>query len=234
MTNNLKKLRTKAMLTQEDLASMVGTSRLYISQLETGVRDIKKLNQSTLQAICSVLECTTDQLTASTEFEYDEDNRLIVDKLYWDPKLQNRYIAKIGDEYFVLPRTTVTTRNKKITDLRPIKSISATAEEQFNYVYVMYNCVPRDGFNVDIGRAITQDELLELKKKYNISDDNISSEFIDKKGGIYGRKYMKTYTAIQICTSDFTNNPIDLEVELVKKGIEAFAVNADRVNIRVK
>ena len=60
--NNLKEIRTKIGLTQEQLADMIGTSGAYISQLETGSRNIHTIRQSTINRLCEALGCKEEDL----------------------------------------------------------------------------------------------------------------------------------------------------------------------------
>ena len=58
----------------------------------------------------------------------------------------------------------------------------------------------------------------------------MSGEFECVCGNVYGEKYRKVYTAIQIRATD----AIALESELQKKGIQTSSAAPGRVNIRVK
>lgn len=61
-------------------------------------------------------------------------------------------------------------------------------------------------------------------------EDDMSGEFECVCGNVYGEKYRKVYTAIQIRATD----AIALESELQKKGIQTSSAAPGRVNIRVK
>ena len=67
--------------------------------------------------------------------------------------------------------------------------------------------------------------------KYNRTDDDISSEFVDVVGDLYGKKWRKEFKAIQI--KGFLN-PVIAAYDLRDKGIEAAAVGADYLNIRIE
>ena len=67
-----------------------------------------------------------------------------------------------------------------------------------NTIYMINNCVPRQGFNIEVGREITPSEMQSIREEYNTLDDDISDEFIEIKGDVFGDKYKKTYTCVQI------------------------------------
>lgn len=236
--NKLKEVRLAAGYTQEELAAMIGSTKSYISRLETGTRDIKQIRQNTMQKICDALHCQPQDLfvSAKAKLEYAEDGKLIVDKLWIDPRNSyNDFVVEISGEFFLM-RWRLQGIKKKISEseLKPmIVSVAETAEEAPPYLYVMQNCVPRTGFEVTLNRAITESELNEFCKKYNITDDDMSKEFIDTKGPFYGHKYEKPYTAIQVRVASYLN-PITLADELIDKGIEAGAIDVDRINIRIR
>ena len=83
-----------------------------------------------------------------------------------------------------------------------------------------------------MGRAITEDEFLELKKRFNLNESNTTSEFETSKGSFYGKSATKYYTTIQIKVD--SDKAIQLEYELRNKGIEADNSNIGLVNIRVR
>ena len=104
------------------------------------------------------------------------------------------------------------------------------AEKIKAYEYPFIPCVPKSGFDIRLGRAITEEELDDIRKEYSITDDDISGKFDDVKGRIYG-KYAKTYTCVQVRVDN--NKAISLEERLLKMGIEAGNIAPGRVNIRV-
>ena len=76
--NNVKKIRTAAGLTQEELATMIGSSKQYISSLERGERNINQIRADTMQRLCSALNCNSDDLIIiKSEFECDDEGKLI-------------------------------------------------------------------------------------------------------------------------------------------------------------
>lgn len=227
MKNKLKELRIAAGLTQDQLGEKIGVCKQYISGWESGKRPLENARAATIISICNALGCEQNELFAK-DFEYDDEGRLIVDGLYDDPHYPNGYVIDIQGDYYILPVGRIAEPIE--SKLSPIlRKVSPKAEKVPQYVYTWYKIVPRDGFDVEIGRAITESEFDELKSRCNLTDDDISSEFVEKVGGIYG-KYAKTYTAVQI----HVNNAIEIERELRDKGIEVGNVAAGRVNIRVK
>ena len=241
--NRIKQIRTEAKLTQEELANKMGTTKQYISELEKGARDIKRIRDDTMQRLCKALECTPEDIIIPTTFEYDNEGRLIVEKIYTDLRC-NGYLFNISGEPFILNFGESHKIDKKTATgdlLKPAHPSKFTLTEKSDvdeigqWLYVFLNCVPRDGFDVNVGRAITPKEFEELKEKYGLTEEKISNEFVMTIGAIYGKQYMKTITVIQIEVSSLAkSNPIEIESDLKAKGIEADNVNADRVNIRVK
>lgn len=55
MANNVKKIREKRGMTQEQLSERAGVSRITISQLENGANDVRL---GTLKRIAEALECS--------------------------------------------------------------------------------------------------------------------------------------------------------------------------------
>jgi hypothetical protein len=165
-------------------------------------------------------------------FEYEND-LLIVDEAIIDPSLPTAIVVKIKDSYFLISHTEMGLSNKPIKEIsiRPyLKKVNENwMRMDHNYELLFAGMIPRGGFSVDLGRPITADELKDLCVKYNLTDSEISKEFEDKKGAIYG-KYAKIMKSIQIKVPD--NEAIGLETELISKGIEAGNGSTGRVNIR--
>ena len=234
MKNNLKELRKQAGMTQEQLAESIGTSKTYISQLENGTRNIETIRQSTMSKLCIALNCNPGDLIISTEFEYDEDGKLLVDSAWHDPRLHTGYVLLINDDAFLLPvGRNYQNGEDAVKIMRPLKfyTKSDRAEKLRNYEYAFIPCIPKSGFDIKLGRAITDEELSKIREEYHITDDDISGTFEDVKGAIYG-KYARTYTCVQIKVG--VSQAIGLERKLRNIGIEANNIAAQRVNIRVK
>lgn len=231
--NNLKAIREEKGLTQQQLADMIGTSKPYISQLESGKRNIKQIQSGTMQRLCSALECKLEDLTTKFVPKY-EDGLLIVDCIWYDPRFTNP-ICQIGDEYFLIgtPVQITSAGEDPVKTLRPFMSKPATTAKEVLQPYypLMYKCVKRSGYDIELLRAITTEEFDELKKELNLTEEDISTEFTDVKGRCFGERYWKEYTSVQIKVK---GNAIYLEHRLLDKGIEASSVAPYRVNIRVK
>lgn len=235
MKNNLKEVRTQAGMTQEQLAESIGTSKAYISQLENGTRNIDTIRQSTMSKLCAALNCNPEDLIAPIEFEYDEDGKLIIDSAWHDPHFPTGYVLLIDGNAFLLPMgRNYNSGEDAVKIMRPLKFYTKDDKHTSkvrNYEYPFIPCVPRNGFDINLGRAITSEELSDIREEYHITDDDISGEFEDVKGKIYG-KYAKTYTCVQVRVD--ASQAIKLESNLVSKGIEAGNIALGRVNIRVE
>ena len=234
MKNNLREVRTQAGMTQEQLAESIGTSKAYISQLENGARNIDTIRQSTMSKLCAALNCNPEDLIAPIEFEYDEDGKLIIDSAWHDPHFPTGYVLLIDGNAFLLPMgRNYNSGEDAVKIMRPLKFYTKDdkhTNKLKNYEYPFIPCVPRNGFDINLGRAITSEELSGIREEYHITDDDISGTFKDVKGAIYG-KYAKTYTCVQVRVD--ASQAIRLESNLVSKGIEAGNIAPGRVNIRV-
>ena len=235
MKNNLKEVRTQSGMTQEQLAESIGTSKAYISQLENGMRNIDTIRQSTMSKLCAALNCNPEDLIIPTEFQYDEDGKLIIDSAWHDPHFPTGYVLLIDGDAFLLPMgRNYNSGEDAVKIMRPLKFYTKDDKHTSkvrNYEYPFIPCVPRNGFDIKLGRAITSEELSGIREEYHITDDDISGEFEDVKGAIYG-KYAKTYTCVQVRVDD--SKAISLEERLLKMGIEVGNIAPGRVNIRVK
>lgn len=231
--NNLKTIREEARISQTQLAEIIGSSKSYISQLENGQRNINNIRADTMQRICEALNCTPADLTRDIELEYDEDGKLIVDKLYLDPICvnPNKTLTVIKGNLYYLDSNITHSYKSRLTPLR-YGTVSKDAKEAPIYVYSLLKVTRRNGYDIELKRAITPEEFNEFKTKYNLTEDDISNEFVDVKGSAFGSKYAKEYTVIQVQTKN--TNEVAVESELLKMGIEASAICAGRVNIRVK
>ena len=234
MKNNLKQIRQRAGLTQEQLAEIMGTKKQYISSLETGARNISTIKTDTMSRLCTALNCSINDLFISDDiFEFDEDGNLIIDNLYLINGLK---IIDIKGTYFICPMSSVYYSNREVKNivdyLKPyMGKISPKAEKlppEINYP--LLGVAPREGYKIKIGRAITADEFKTFCDKYKITKDEMTQEFVAVKGELYG-KYAKTYTAVQV---KIKSNPLVAEEDLTSKGIEANAVTPTLIDIRVK
>ena len=162
-------------------------------------------------------------------FEYKND-LLIVDELIYDPAYPTDVVIRIDGEYYMI--NTAEARNRPIKNIRPYKKpvCNNWYRGTHDWQFLINGLIPRDGFKVNIGRAITAEELREIVEKYGLTDAEISKEFDDMIGGIYGEEYAKTIKSIQVKVP--ANEAISLEDELKAKGIQAGNVAPGRVNIR--
>ena len=232
--NTIRALRKQLGLTQEELGNQIGKTKAYISSLENGKRNISQIAAGTLVALAETLHTTAEELIDPpadidpNDFEF-EDGRLIVDRIFYDPS--GKKIIEIDGLYYLL-------KNGYIESDKPIEGQVRRLKKEYGpeyddgseHYYVTAGCVPRVGYNIELKREITPSELEELCKKYNLGEDDMSGEFECVCGNVYGEKYRKVYTAIQIRATD----AIALESELQKKGIQTSSAAPGRVNIRVK
>jgi len=162
-------------------------------------------------------------------FEY-ENNLLIVDELYFDPRYPNNPVVRIRENYYMLPGGTqkpIPENKLKTFKTKPAEK-SRKAEKAFEFF--MQHTMPRKGFEVTVGRAATPEEFEEIVEKYGLGEEDISKEFEDTLGGIYGEKYQQTIKSRQVRVPDM--EAIGLEQELREKGIQAGNGSPGRVNIR--
>lgn len=162
-------------------------------------------------------------------FEYKND-LLIVDELIYDPAYPTDVVIRIDGEYYMI--NTAEARNRPIKNIRPYKKpvCNNWYRGTHDWQFLFNGLIPRDGFKVNIGRAITAEELREIVERCGLTDAEISKEFDDMIGGIYGEEYAKTIKSIQVKVP--ANEAISLEDELKAKGIQAGNVAPGRVNIR--
>lgn len=249
MKNTLKILRKEKGLTQEELGKTCNKPKSYIADLESGKRNISNIAAETLVKIAKTLGAEPEDIVDPPEelddndFEWEDvyetgkevDYYLVVDNVIYSTRT-NKLIFKIGDLWY---EKKVDRFNKELPISKQLKLIKSTIDDtnQMSYnndpTFVISNrYVPRGGFVVKLGREITKTELAALIKKYELRDSEISNEFSDCVGNIFGPKYKKDYTAIQIAVPEM--EAITLEKQLRGKGIEAFSSCAGRVNIRIK
>ena len=162
-------------------------------------------------------------------FEY-KNNLLIVDELIYDPAYPTDVVIRIDGEYYMI--NTAEAINRPIKNIRPYKKpvCNNWYRGTHDWQFLINGLIPRDGFKVPVGRPITVEEFREVVEKYGLTDAEISKEFDDMIGGIYGEEFAKTFKAIQVKVP--ANEAISLEDELKAKGIQAGNVAPGRVNIR--
>ena len=230
----IRELRKEKGMTQEELGNRIGKPKQYISSLENGKRCIESIATVTSCKMAEILGTTVEELVNppedinDSEFEW-EDGKLVVDNISYDTGL-NRVIIENDGLYYAI--------KGKLSQEIPLKQqlIQVRRHCEFkdlgNTIYMINNCVPRQGFNIEVGREITPSEMQSIREEYNILDDDISDEFIEIKGDVFGDKYKKTYTCVQIKVAESIAS--ELESKLNDKGIEAKNIAVGRVNIRTK
>lgn len=160
------------------------------------------------------------------------DNRLVVDAAYAS---HDGIMLKIGDDmYKIIGIGGMDAPNPD--KMRKIAYIPESALPFAGYEYAMMGLYPRNGYEQFIKpmkRAISEEELNDLRKKHNIDEDNISKPFEDTYRGCFGapKEYHKQYTAVQVRVEPY--DAIPLETELKEKGIHAYNGSVGRVTIRV-
>lgn len=158
-------------------------------------------------------------------FEF-EDDFLVVDELLDDPASSSYVVARIGSDLFMIHRSKAR-RKIDTSNLQPFKKQLRPQTSALSVEYYMCGMMPRGGFDFEIGRPITSEELEELFKKYNF---NSSKEFDDTIGSVYG-KYMKKIKSIQIGLPSLSD-AFNVAEKLRNEGIEASNVAPGCVNIR--
>lgn len=162
------------------------------------------------------------------------DGKLIVDEIIIDPGLPSNFIVRIGVDFYMMSNAKTT---GKVTekDLRPYKKQTNKTwyRPTSPHNFWIHGLVPRGGYQVDIGRAATEAEFSEVVLKYGLTEDDVSNEFTDSRGGLYGEEFKKSFPARQIRLKT-TGEALEIERELRSKGIEASNGSPDRVNIRVE
>lgn len=163
-------------------------------------------------------------------FQYEND-LLIVDELIYDPSLPTSIVVKIDNNYYMINNS----RNQKPIPQNIIRPYNRNVSDKwrramFDHEFYFANLMPRGGFKVPLGRAITREELQEICGRYGLTAEDISKEFDDKIGMLYGKEYEKEYKAIRVKVP--IEEALKLEYELQEKGIQANSVAPGTVNIR--
>lgn len=171
-------------------------------------------------------------------FEYDERGYLMVDGVYIDPRFPTMDVVKIGEDYFRVLATRLMDSGEDLAKhlipmpkYQPPVSLEPTIEALSAMVLkCAFRQLPEE--RLEIGRAITDDELAEFMTKHEIGPDDISDPFPEVENAVYGKKYETVITVRQVRVA--SENPISLESELKRRGIYAFSGAPKRLNIRVK
>lgn len=157
---------------------------------------------------------------------------LVVDGAYRVMGYSGDIVVKIDDEFYLLPAL-----NRTSNDLTKFKKLPKTIvknkelHELLDFEYVTKELEKKSGYEIKVGRAITDEEFARLKQKFNLTEDDISEPFEIKKGEILGEKYAIKYTCVQIQVDN--KDAMEMEQELREAGIEAANIAAGRLNIKI-
>lgn len=159
------------------------------------------------------------------------EERLLVDKAWFLAGTNDMLLLQIDGKYYkAINRVGGVDRNT-LTEVEESRIKGSKQLELCNWQYLMAKLEPKSGYNLTLRRSITDAEFEALKKEYELTDDDISEPYTAKRGGIYGKKYEKTFKCVAIRVNPVL--AIELEEKLLKKGIEAGNVNSGIVEIRI-
>ncbi|OBZ15902.1 hypothetical protein A8L34_28050 [Bacillus sp. FJAT-27264] len=160
------------------------------------------------------------------------DEKLVVDELIIDPGLPNHVVVRIEGSFYMI-RNTVTKVEEK--DLSPYKKhpYKSWYRPTSALDYWMRGLIPRAGYRIEIGRPATEKEFSAIVENHGLSEDDISDEFTDSVGEIYGQKYRLTFLARQIRIEP-AGKALAIVQALQAKGIQASNGSPGRINIRVE
>lgn len=158
--------------------------------------------------------------------------KLVVDCAYDLEEYPGEILVKIEGEYYLLPAM-----NRSCNDLAAFKKMPKELVKHMkkhpfpNYRYINKDLEKKSGYNIKVGRAISEKEFDDLKKELGLTENDISEPFETKRGAIYGEKYAKKFTCVQIRVNEI--EVVTIEKKLRKKGIEAENGCSGRIDIRV-
>lgn len=170
--------------------------------------------------------------TMEKNFEYTDDGYLIVDDMRYDPGLPQQDVVRIGESYYMIRHGAGTVgQSIQPEDIKPNrKKYGKNPREHYDYEYAMRGMMPKRGFDVGLKRAMTEAEFKEFVEKHGVKD--VTEKYQATKGALFGKKYAKTFTAVQVALEGDRN--IHLEGVLQKQGICAGANAPGRLEIRVE
>lgn len=148
----------------------------------------------------------------------------IVDKA-WHLVNEGKVLVDIGGKYYI---AFANSRPIALQEVSETWLKGRTLEEFLDYEYIVRDLEKRSGYNVELGRIITSEELAEVKTKYGAT---VGEPFADQKGAFYGKEYTKHYTSVNIRIDD--TQALALETELKEKCVEACNVAPGIVSVRV-
>lgn len=221
--NRIKTARKSSGLTQVEMSNKYGIPLDTIKSWDSG--------RSRPQ------EWVENLLVEKMEETKMEENRipngtLIVDCAYEAPEYPGNIMIEVNGEYYLLPVPFRSTN-----DLKAFKKLDKNIiankclKEISSYRYPTNQIEKKDGFDLGIGRAITDEEFTALKKELNLTEDEISDSYTETLSAIFGKKTEKTITCRQIKIP--CEKGIPIESALKKKGIHAANITAGIVQIRI-
>lgn len=97
------------------------------------------------------------------------------------------------------------------------KAVPSHERVTHNHDFFALGLEPRKGFApVELGRPITGEEFEELTARLGLTEDDISDEFEDTVGKLYGGKNGKSFVVRQVKTK-VPGDAIGIETELREK-----------------
>jgi len=211
--------------TIKDIAEKQGMSaRAFLASLVENEKDAEERKDENME---------NRFLRTEDWMELSELGYWIVDELILDPHYESTAcIVKDRGTYYMIQY-----RGGNPSDVIPVPNYKPSPvyeRPEYNHDYMIRGLEPRQGFKpIQVGRAITEKEWDALVAGQALTEDDISDEFEDVYGDIYGPKARTVVIVRQIKCKTAGDN-IPLSRELQDKGIQATAPNAGRVNIRVK
>ena len=170
-------------------------------------------------------------------FEYDERGYLMVDGVYSDPRFSAMEVVKIGDDYYRIMANRIMESGedmaKRLVPMPHYQPPAILDHAVMAMAIMTLKCAFREVPKklLEIGRAITDEELREFMVQHGIGSDDISEPGQVVVNGIYGKRYETTITVRQV---EIEANTISLERELRERGIYAWAGAPKLLEIRVK
>lgn len=169
-------------------------------------------------------------------FEFDERGYLVVDGVYTDLRFLAMEVVRIGDDYYrLIPNRIMESGEDLAKRLVPMPHYQPPAilDHAVMAMAIMtlkcaFREVPKN--LLEVGRAITDEELKEFMEQNGIDQDHISEPGQVVVNGIYGKRYETTITVRQV---EVDANTITLERELRERGIYAWAGAPKLLEIRV-
>ena len=169
-------------------------------------------------------------------FEFDERGYLVVDGVYTDLRFPAMEIVKIGDDYYRIITNRIMESGEDLAKrLVPMPRYQPPVNLEpavMAMAIIMFKCAFREVPKklLEVGRAITDEELKEFMAQNGINQDHISEPGQVVVNGIYGKRYETTITVRQV---EVNANTITLERELRERGIYAWSGAPKLLEIRV-